>query len=68
MSEPTWEERLLAKGDAHSKTRSQRDALLAACEMVLERWTFSNDQQHTHTWHDWADCKPVLDAAIAKAK
>ncbi len=41
--------------------------LLAALNMVLARWTFDNNQQHTHTWHDWADCAEVICAAIAKA-
>ena len=36
-----------------------RDALLAECreviEMARDRWTFTEDQQFTHTWHDRAD-------------
>lgn len=42
--------------------------LLGACQMVLERWTFNNDQQHTHTWHDMQDCAEVIRAAMAKAE
>lgn len=42
-------------------------ALLAVLKMVVARWTFDNHQQHTHSWHDWADVmavvKPALDAA-----
>ena len=41
--------------------------LEAALAMVRERWTFDSYQQHTHTWHDWADCKPAIDAALAPA-
>ncbi len=29
---------------------------------------FSNDQQHTHTWHDWADCIGPIEAVLAKCK
>lgn len=43
----------------------QRDALLEAAKMVLQRWTFNENQWHTHTWHDMADCATVLRAAIA---
>lgn len=51
--------------------RSRADAELVeaarkALEAVRERWTFDERQQHTHTWHDWADCKPLIDAALAK--
>ena len=42
-------------------------ALVAACKMVLQRWTFNNYQSHTHTWHDMADCFQVINAALAKA-
>lgn len=42
--------------------------LLAACKLVLQRWTFSEDQIHTHTWHDMQDCREVLLAAVAKAE
>lgn len=45
--------------------REQRDALLEAAKMVLQRWTFNENQWHTHTWHDMADCATVLRAAIA---
>lgn len=41
--------------------------LLEALRMVLDRWTFSNDQQHTHNWHDWADCMKVILLALSKA-
>lgn len=41
--------------------------LLAACEMVIKRWTFDVNQQHTHTWHGLTDCAVVICAAIAKA-
>lgn len=34
----------------------------AALEFAAERWSFSG-QQHTHTWHDWADWQPLLKAA-----
>ena len=44
------------------------DALVAACEMVLNRWRFNNEQGHTHTWHDMQDCRTVILAAIAKAE
>ncbi len=40
--------------------------LRAACEMVLERWSFNNDQRHTHTWHDREDCAKVIRDALAK--
>jgi len=46
---------------------AERDAARSALQMVSERWTFNN-QQHTHTWHDWADCQPVLAAALAASK
>ena len=45
-----------------------RDAELArlreAVEMVRKRWTFSNDQQHTHNWHDMADCFEAIHKAL----
>lgn len=51
-----------------NRLRALNAELLAACKLVRDRWTFSNAQRHTHTWHDWADCKPVIDAAISKAE
>ncbi len=35
-----------------------------ALRMVSERWTFNNVQQHTHTWHDWADCIGPIKSAL----
>ena len=45
---------------------AEAEALRAACEMVLRRWTLNRNQCHTHTWHDWADCKPLIDAALVR--
>lgn len=44
---------------------ARRNRLLEAAKMVLQRWTFNENQWHTHTWHDMADCATVLRAAIA---
>ena len=41
------------------------EALAGALEMVERRWTFNNDQHHTHNWHDWADCMELLRPALA---
>lgn len=41
--------------------------LLAALQLVLKRWTFNDNQQHTHNWHDWADCTVDVRRAIEKA-
>jgi hypothetical protein len=49
----------LSEADAHLLAFGR-----AALEAVRDRWTFTNDQCHTHTWHDWADCKPLIDAAL----
>ena len=38
--------------------------LRQALSLVQRRWTFDNNQQPTHTWHDWADCKAVIEAAL----
>jgi hypothetical protein len=40
----------------------EREAILA---MVNERWSFNNDQQHTHSWHGKQDC---LEAIRARGK
>lgn len=42
------------------------ERLKAACEMVLKRWTFDNDQQHTHNWHDRTDCTEAIRAALSR--
>lgn len=34
----------------------------AALDFARARWTFNNSQEHTHTWHDWADWQPLLAA------
>jgi hypothetical protein len=41
---------------------------VAALEMVLNRWRFNDDQQHTHTWHDMQDCKAVIVPLLAAVK
>ena len=40
--------------------------LAEMCEMVLERWTFDENQRHTHTWHDMQDCAFFLNEALAE--
>lgn len=47
---------------------AENERLRAACRMVLDRWTFSNQQVHTHTWHDWADCKEAIDVAMKEGE
>jgi hypothetical protein len=37
--------------------------LRAALEMVWNRWSF-HGQNHTHTWHDRADCAGIVKAAL----
>lgn len=48
------------------------DEMRAALEMVLKRWTFDNNQHHTHSWHDRTDCQmvivPLLDRASKLAE
>lgn len=34
--------------------------------LTCERWTFSKDQQHTHTWHEWAGVVPRIGNLLAK--
>jgi alpha-D-ribose 1-methylphosphonate 5-phosphate C-P lyase len=53
--------------EANAQLMAAAPALLAACQLVLSRWTFNDDQRHTHTWHDWADCKVVIEDAIKRA-
>ena len=64
--------RLIAEQKANAelivRVVNAHEALLAACKMVLRRWTFNNDQHHTHSWHDMADCAEVIRAAIASAE
>lgn len=33
-------------------------AVVEAARAVPDRWTF-HDQQHAHSWHDWADVVPA---------
>lgn len=59
--------RLAAITLANPLRANRVEALLlarAALEAVKAKWTFSNSQQHTHTWHDWADCAPLIQGAI----
>lgn len=57
--------------ESASAALAQRDAevarLRALLRKVCKRWTFNNDQQHTHTWHDWAAVVPHIEAALAEA-
>jgi hypothetical protein len=48
--------------------RANLAALVAACEMVQRRWTFDGAQQHTHSWHDMADCMELIVPAVKAAK
>jgi hypothetical protein len=52
------------KGRVPDEPNDQVQALRDALRMVKARWTFNNHQMHTHTWHDWADCIVVIDAAL----
>lgn len=47
----------------YGKLQDDLAAARAALQMVRDRWTFA-DQYHTHTWHDWADCKVLIDAVL----
>jgi hypothetical protein len=42
------------------------DAMRAALQMVLFRWTFDERQQHAHTWHDMQDCATVIHKALSQ--
>lgn len=53
---------------AFASLMEDNERLRAACRMVLNRWTFNNQQVHTHTWHDWADCKVAIEAAMGEGK
>jgi hypothetical protein len=53
--------------DANARLIAAAPDLLAACQLVLRRWTFDSHQQHTHSWHDMQDCAEIIRAAIAKA-
>lgn len=44
------------------------EEMVMACEMVLERWRFNNNQHHAHTWHDMQDCRAVIVPLLAKVK
>lgn len=48
----------------NAKLAAERDDLAKACKMVLQRWTFDNNQHHTHNWHAMADCFEVIHAAL----
>lgn len=39
-------------------------AVKEQARLVAARWTFNDDQQHAHTWHDWADTVPELKARL----
>jgi hypothetical protein len=55
---------LLASTSAGKRMQRMEAALV----MIRERWTFNNRQQHTHTWHDWADCIVKIEGALAEPK
>ena len=48
----------------NERLAAEVERLRAALLMVRRRWTFDKYQQPTHTWHDWADCKAVIEAAL----
>src|SRR6478609_3492487 len=56
------------EGQANARLIAAAPMMLEALKKICERWTFDNNQQHTHTWHDWADCIPDARAALAKAQ
>ena len=55
-------ERELSAANARAKK------LESVCRMFKERWSFDSGQQHTHTWHDWADCVAEMEKALTETK
>lgn len=41
------------------------DELAEAAKKVRTRWTFDNNQRHTHTWHDKEDTCTEIEEALA---
>ena len=48
----------------NTKAAKKIEEMAYALSMVQMRWTFDNNQQHTHTWRDWADCQPAITKAL----
>ncbi len=44
----------------------QKAMLLDIAMMLKQRWTFDNNQQHTHSWHDMQDCLTAIAKRAAK--
>jgi regulator of sirC expression with transglutaminase-like and TPR domain len=44
---------------------AREQALRGVLELVKKKWTFSANQMHTHTWHDWADCIVAIESALS---
>ncbi len=72
LNDPLWEkfeketsEIVRDRNIIHAKA-ALFDEMLVALNMVQERWSF-NSQQHTHTWHDWADCQAIIKPLLTKA-
>src|SRR5438552_2049239 len=46
---------------------AEKAELLALIGTILSRWSFSNNQQPTHTWHDRSDCATLAAKIISEA-
>lgn len=64
-SKPVDDALTAAKSDL-IRLEAERKELREALYLVKRRWTFSEDQQPTHTWHDREDCMEVIRKALAK--
>ena len=40
---------------------NQQDLLQQAIDLLNKYWTFDNDQQHTHSWHDKNECMKLIE-------
>lgn len=81
-TKPEWEElfkefwRLVDEADSdkmedflkETVEKAERRGAERAVELVKKYWTFDEDQQHTHSWHDRADfleaAKKVTDESM----
>lgn len=50
--------------DKHLPANVRKAAIQECIEIVDAAWTFSDTQQHTHTWHDREDCLERLRALL----